>query len=1071
MSKILRLAAALLLLVLGPAAVCAQGTGSVQGAVADATTGQPLSGVQVSIPGTGLGVVTNEQGRFLVLNVPAGNHVVRAEIIGYQVVDQQVFVRAGGTATVSFLLTQAAVALQRLNVVVTALGLERQERTLTTSVQQVTGDQISRVPDPNLVASLTGKISGVTIMNSNVAGGSSRIVIRGANSLRGNNQPLFVVDGIPVSNMTGGNPFGTRGYNALDYGNAIQDLHPNDIESITVLKGPNAAALYGSRAANGAIIITTRSGRRQQGLGIGLNATSTVSFERPLKLPEYQNLYGQGWNGRYNYLNGRGGGVFDDYDESWGPRLDMGLKRVQFFSAGDSVPWVSHPNNVRDFFETGRTANTNVSLSTTSDRSSTRLSISSFDQDGMYPGFRHQRTAIGLNTSIDLTDRLNAQISAQYLNSDGENRPAQGYGADNFMWQFLWFGRQVDTRLLKDRLRNPDGTQYNWNSRWNNNPYWTALVNTNFDDRDRIIGSAALGFDVTPWLTATLRSGTDWFQDTRRRHFAAGTIGQTGVDPNGAFGESNIFRQETNTDLLLSMKPQATGDFTVGANFGGGRRNNNYRSNGVYVRNLVVTDLFDLNNAAVTPDMSDWREVQRVNSLYGAAQFGFRNVLFVDVTGRNDWSSTLPAGNNSYFYPSVSGGLIVSDLIPVPGLAYGKLRAGWAQVGNDADPYQLVDPYIADAPFNGVPRYTASNILRNFALRPETTESWEVGTELRFLDDRLNFDFTYYDKTTFDQIVAVQIPAPTGFTSRMLNAGKMHNSGIELLVNGTPVRLDNGLSWDVTLNYSKNNNTVKELYGDLSAIVLDTYYGVSVEARVGEPYGQMYGRKYVRDSQGRIVVGTNGLPLNVASVTGPDGVSRSTSGLLGNYNPDFTWGLGNRFRFGGVELSFLVDGQRGGSIYSLTNVYGTRAGVLSNTLLGREQVDSLGVPVTPANGGGLIVPNSVRVIAGDTVPNETRVTAQAYHRGLTGIHEQFVYDATFTKLREVRVATDVPRAWTNRLRVSRMSVALLGRNLMLWSDVPHIDPETAFNPGNAQGFEYSQPPSARSIGFSITIMP
>jgi TonB-linked SusC/RagA family outer membrane protein len=1070
MSKTRWVAAVLLMLVSVPGALVAQGTGTVQGTAVDATTGQPLSGVQISVVGTGLGGITNDQGRFLLLNIPVGERTVRAEIIGFAAVDQPVFVRTGATATVSFALTQTAVTLQRLNVVVTALGLERQERTLTTSVQQVAGDQISRVPDGNLVAALTGKISGVNITNSNVAGGSSRIVIRGANSLTGGNQPLFVVDGIPVSNMTGSNPFGSRGYNAIDYGNAIQDLHPNDIESLTVLKGPNAAALYGSRAANGAIIITTRSGRRSQGLGIGVTATSTVSFEAPLKLPEYQNQYGQGWNGRYRYVNGKGGGTYDDYDESWGPRLDMGLMIPQFFSNGEAVPWVSNPDNVRNFFETGRTANTNVAFATSTDRSNTRVSIGNFDQDGMYPGYRQQRTTLGVNTSIDLTDRLHTQLSAQYLNSNGENRPSQGYGADNFMWQFLWFGRQVDTGLLKDRLRNPDGTQYNWNNRWNNNPYWTAIVNGNSDDRDRIIGSASISYDVTPWLSASLRTGTDWFSDVRRRQFAAGTIGQTGVDANGAFGESNVFRQETNTDVMLATKPRAFGDMTLSGNFGGSRRNNSYRSNGVYVRNLVVKDLWDVNNAAVTPDVSDWREAQRVNSMYGAAQVGYRNLLFMDITGRNDWSSTLPENNNSYFYPSVSAGLIFSELVAVPGLEYGKLRTGWAQVGNDADPYQLLDPYLADAPFNGVPRYTASNRLRNFDLRPETTESWEVGTELRFMEDRLNFDFTYYNKVTFDQIVPVQIPAPTGFTSRMLNAGQIRNKGIEMLVGGTPLRFEN-FSWDVTLNYSKNNNTVDELYGDLETIVLDTYYGVSVEARPGEPYGQMYGRKFVRDSQGRIVVGNNGLPLNVASVTGPDGVSRSTSGLLGNYNPDFNWGVTNRMRIRGIELSFLIDGQKGGSIYSLTNVYGTRAGVLSNTLLGREQADSLGAPITPANGGGLIVPNSVRVVAGDTVPNDVRVAAQSYHRGLTGLHENFVYDATFTKLREVRVATDVPRAWTNQLRVSRMSVALIGRNLMLWSDVPHIDPETAFNPGNAQGFEYSQPPSARSIGFSVTIMP
>ncbi|HSJ07867.1 MAG TPA: SusC/RagA family TonB-linked outer membrane protein [Longimicrobiales bacterium] len=1055
------LAAGLLVLLCVPAHLDAQGTGAVQGTVVEATSRQPLSGVQVIVVGTTIGGVTNDDGRFLLLNVPVGQRTIRAELIGFRLEDQPVTVRADGTATASFVLTQTAVELERLQVVVTALGIERQERTITTSVQSVTGDQLTRTPESNLVAALSGKISGVSITNSNVGGGSSRIVIRGANSLTGNNQPLFVLDGIPVSNATGTNPFGSMGYNAIDYGNMIQDLQPSDIESVSVLKGPNAAALYGSRAANGAIIITTKTGRRQQGLGIGLTATSTLSFERPLKLPEYQNLYGQGWNGRYSYLDGRGNGVYDDYDESWGPRLDMGLMIPQFFSNGQPAPWASHPDNVSNFFETGRTANTSVAFSTTTDRSSTRLSIARLDQDGMYPGFAQARTTLGLNSSIDLADRLRAHVSAQYTNSDGENRPAQGYGADNFMWQFLWFGRQVDTGILKSRLRNEDGSQFNWNNRWNNNPYWTATVNENVDNRDRIIGSASVSYDVMNWLTATLRSGTDWSQDTRRRLFAAGTIGQTGVDPNGAFGESNVFRQETNTDFLLSTKPRAFGDVTVSTNFGGNRRDNSYRSNGVYVRNLVVPELYDLGNAAVTPDLSDWREEQRVNSLYGSAQFGFREFLFVDVTGRNDWSSTLPATSNSYFYPSVSAGLVFSDLATIPGLTYGKVRIGWAEVGNDADPYQLVDPYIADVPFGSVPRYTASNRLRNYNLKPETTRSWEVGAELRFLDGRVAFDGTYYNKLTFDQILPIQTTALTGFTSRMLNAGSIRNKGVELMVNALPVRLANGLSWEVTLNWSRNDNMVEELWGDLESIVLGTYYGVQVVAKKGEPYGQMYGRKYVRDSQGSVVVGTNGLPLNVA--TNPNGV-------LGNYNPDWNAGINNRIRYGPLDLSFLIDRQSGGSIYSLTNVYGTRSGVLSNTVLGREEADANGAPITPANGGGLIVPG-VRVVAGDTVPNTVRVAAQSYHRGLTGLHENFVYDASFTKLREVRLGYDVPRSLTSRMRMARMSLALVGRNLILWSDVPNIDPETAFNPGNVQGFEYSQPPSARSIGFSITVTP
>lgn len=1045
----LRPTVAALAVLLGAAAppLLAQSAGTVRGTVTEAAGQKPLAGAQVSAGGRR--AVTDQAGRYALPGVPAGTVVVRAEMIGYTGAQRSVSVADGGEAVADFALAPSAVALEGL--VVTALGITREQRAVSTSVQQVSGAELSDAREPNLVSALSGKVSGVTITNSNTAGGSARIVIRGANSLTGNNQPLFVVDGIPVDNSSPERT-GSTGYNAIDYGNAVQDVNPSDIESISVLKGPNAAALYGSRAANGAIIITTKSGRR--GGGSTVSASTGVTFEAPLKLPTYQNLYGQGFNGRFSYKDGKGGGTYDDTDESWGPRLDDGAMIPQFYSGGQPAPWVSHPDNVRDFFETGRTAHVNGAFSTSTDRANFRLSLSNFDQDGMYPGFQQQRTTVALNGGGDMSDRLRADGSVQYVASDAENRPAQGYGGDNFMWQFLWFGRQVDTRQLRERLRNPDGTQYNWNNRWNNNPYWTALENRNWDSRDRIIGSGSLTYEVAPWLTAMVRSGSDWYEENRKRTYAAGTIGQSGVDANGAFDEATLFRQETNTDFLLTANWGRFGDLEVSSNVGGNRRDNTYRSSGAYVRNLVVPGLYDLGNAAVAPDVRDWRERKRVNSLYGAAQLAFRDYWFVDVTGRNDWSSTLPEGSNSYFYPAVSSSFVFSDAFPGLGgsvLSYGKLRAGWARVGNDADPYQLLDPYVSDTPFNGVPRYTASNRLRNFGLKPEETESWEVGAELRFLGDRLGIEATYYDKATSNQIIPVQISALTGFTERMLNAGKITNRGVELLVDATPVRLDDGLEWSVTGTYSRNRNEVAELYGDLQTIVLGTYYGVGVEARKGEPYGQMYGRKYARDSQGRIVVGSNGLPLN--SSTNPNG-------LLGNYNPDWTGSLASRLAFRGAALSVLLDTRQGGSIYSLTNAYGRRSGVLAETLQGRER--------TPFD--SLVVPGVV-VVAGDTVANARKVSAQAYHRGLTGIHEQFVFDASFVKLREVRLGYDVPRNLTGRMRLSGLNLAVVGRNLKLWSDVPHIDPETAFDATNVQGFEYSQVPSARSIGFNVTVTP
>ncbi|HEX6367893.1 MAG TPA: SusC/RagA family TonB-linked outer membrane protein [Longimicrobium sp.] len=1028
----------------------AQGTGTIQGTVTDAQNRSPLSGVRVSVDGTSLGALTGPEGRFELRNVPAGTRTVRATRLGYTSGQEQVSVAAGGTASVDFSLGAAGVLMDEM--VVTALGIPRERREISTSVQEVSGEALAQGGETNLVTALSGKVSGVTITNSNVAGGSSRIVIRGANSLTSNNQPLFVLDGVPVSNSAPGYSPGTcagcTGYNAIDYGNIIQDLNPSDIESITVLKGPNAAALYGSRAANGAIIITTKSGRGQDA---GVTASSLVTFETPLRLPRYQNKYGQGFNGQYDYVDGRGEGTFDDTDESWGPRLDAGLMIRQFNSNGQPAPWVSHPNNVRDFFETGRTANTSAAFAASREGMNVRLSVAHLDQEGMVPGFGLRRTTAGLNGSSRLGERLHADASVQYINSDAENRPAQGYGEDNVMWQFMWFGRQVDTNVLRSRLRNEDGSQFNWNNAWNNNPYWTSLVNGNGDTRDRLIGSASLRYELTPWLTGQVRSGSDWYEENRIRTYQAGTIGRSG---SGAYGETTIFEQETNSDFLLTASLPARGDFDFGANFGGNRRDNTGRVKGAFVDSLVVPGLFNLGNKAVEPSLTDRRSRQRVNSLYGSAQVAWRETFFVEATGRNDWSSTLPEGNRSYFYPSVSTNLIFTQLADVPFLSYGKVRASWSEVGNDTDPYNLIDPYVTDEFFNNNPRLSGSNRLRNPNLQPERTQSWEIGTELRGAGDRLGVELTYYDKVTRNQIVPVQVTPLTGVTERMLNAGQISNRGVELLVNATPLRLSSGLEWEVSANYTRNRSNVDELYEGLQSLTIGSYYTVSVQARPGDPYGVMYGRKYVRDSQGNIVVSaTSGLPL----ANGP--IER-----LGKYDPDWTGGLSSRVSYAGLALSASLDGRFGGNIFSLTNVYGRRSGVLYETLQGREVAHAI------ADGGGMIV-EGVKVVNGDTVPNDRVVTAQAYHKSLTNISEEWVYDATFVKLREVRLGYQVPGSFSRRMGVHGVSLALVGRNLKLWTDVPNIDPETAFNASNVQGFEYGQLPSARSIGFNISVTP
>jgi len=441
-------------------------------------------------------------------------------------VTESATVVANQTVSVNFQLSVSALVLDE--VVVTALGIERPEREITTSVQTLGGDELSRAPDANLVSSLSGKISGVHIVSSNTPGGSARMVIRGVTSLTGYNQPLFVVNGIPVSNAA--STSGTRGYNAIDYGNLISDMNPNDIESITVLKGANASALYGSRAANGAVLITTKRG--MTGQGVGMTARMDMTFENPLKLPDYQNVYGQGWNGAFSATE----------DQSWGPRMDGQMIEQPLYD-DEPAPFIARPDNVRDFFETGQTMNTSVSIGTGGENSNLRLSISNMNYDGMLPGFGQDRTTVGVNGSANLTDRLQGQASVQYIDASAENRPSQGYGEDNIMWQFIWFGRQVDTNVLRNRLRNPDGSQFNWNSRWNNNPYWTQLEDRNWDSRNRLIGGGSLTYGFTPWLDLMLRAGTDYSSEHRKDIYAAGT--RSVSSETGAFGETSLARQET----------------------------------------------------------------------------------------------------------------------------------------------------------------------------------------------------------------------------------------------------------------------------------------------------------------------------------------------------------------------------------------------------------------------------------------------------------------------------------------------------------------------------------------------
>jgi TonB-linked SusC/RagA family outer membrane protein len=1024
-----------------PTVLVAQEMRMVSGTVVQADDARPLAGAQITVKGLTIGTLADGEGHF-VIRVPTSATTLVFTMIGYQTVEAEI------SDDMTVTMEQQAIGLE--GIVVTALGVQREKRTLGYSVQDVSGPEITEVPELNLVSSLQGNVAGVQITNAGPMGGSARIVIRGTNSIAGENQPLFIVDGVPVDNSAPRN----FGYGGIDYGNTVQDVDPNNIESISVLKGPNAAALYGSRAANGAIVITTKSGRTSRGFSF----SSSFTAETPLKLPDYQNLYGQGLFGEFQFVDGAGAGTWDFVDESWGPRLDGRL--IDQFT-GPQQPWVAHPDNVQNFFQTGLTSNTNIAFEQASSQGNVRLSLSNTYVRGLAPGETIKKIGMALKGGLNVTDRLSTEASLNYTNQGADNRMGTGYDEDNPMQSFIWFGRQVDMEELRNYRCSgasseghdcdPNGGQYNWNYNYHNNPFWEQLVNTNEDTRDRVLGHVSATYQLNDWITVTGRVGRDWFREHRKNVVAFNSLDDAG---DGGFNESNRFQSETNADLIVTSARQLTPNISLDVTAGGNLRNTEFRQANVGVTALTAPGIYTIDNAAVPANPTDFEQQKRVRSLFGSASVNYKGWFNVDVTGRNDWSSTLPEDNRSYFYPSVSTAFVFSDAFELYNdwFSSGKLRGSWTRVGNDTNPYQLASVYNSQQSFGGVPMFSVPDVLPNTTLKPEETEAYEIGADLGFLNERLGFVATYYNSLTKNQILGVQISASSGFTNQILNAGSVRNWGYELLLRATPILTDD-FQWDMTLNWSKNDSEVEDLIDGVETLVLGSYWSMNIEARKGEPYGVFFGNGYLTDDDGNWMLDASGLPRR--------DLERR---VLGNYNPDWIGGIQNRFSWGPWAMSVLVDGQRGGDIFSVTNWFGEYAGVLESTLRGRE--DDFCDP-------GIVVEGYLPDGSwnGDGV-NDVSVCPQDYFGRNYGNQESGIDDATYLKLREVRLGYELPESMMARFGFSGGDIALIGRNLFLWApNIDNIDPETAFDASNVQGIEFGQYPTSRSFGLSISIRP
>ena len=1075
----------------------------IQGMVQDAVSGSPLIGATVLEKGSRNATITNLEGKFS-LRTQNENPIIVVSYLSYLTQELP------GADGVVVRMEEDVVGLSQ--VTVTALGIEREKKALGYAVQEIKGDELTQARETNIVNSLAGKLAGVQIVgNPSGIGSSSRITIRGERSLNiNNNQPLFVVDGVPISNQF----FGSSGRSNqdVDYGNGAGFINPDDVESMTVLKGPAAAALYGSRANNGVIVIKTKTGKGSRGIGVAIN--TTVSFESPLRLPDYQDVYGQGLNGEFEFKDGNGGGIRDGVDESWGPAMEGQLIK-QFdsptsngFRAGDvgnvftaiapvdlarqleargeitPTPFIARPDNIRDFFETGTTFTNNVALTGGNDLGNFRLSFTNLDQKGMVPNTDLKRNTVNFTSSYKLTNWLSANVNANYIKNVSDNRPNLSYGTENIMYLFnCWFPRNNNVAAMRDywQAGREDLNQFNFNYNYHDNPYFNLYENTNGQDINRVFGNMALNFKLTKDLNLMVRTGTDFSDEFRARRRAYST--QRFV--LGNYREEKIRFQENNSDFLLNWNKALSDNFDLSLSAGGNQMTQKRNQSDITAPELAVPGVYSLNNSRVALQSSTFQSERRINSLYATAQMGWNRYLYLDLSGRNDWSSTLPEKNNSYFYYSSNLSLVLSemlDLNPSGPLSFAKLRLGYAQVGNDTDPYQLQAVYNAQTAVQGLPSFSETSQIPNSDLKPEISKSFETGFDLRFLRNRLGLDVTYYNTNSENQILGVALSNTTGYGARLINAGLINNQGVEVMLHLVPVRTGNGFEWNTDINWAKNYSEVKELFTDpvsgqeITNYIMANRY-ITVEARVGEQMGDMYGIGYQRVSSdpnspyydpsgqnvGKVVYGNNGKPIPTTERI-----------KLGNYNPDWLMGINNNFTFKGFNLGVLFDFRIGGELYSHTQTVGREGGMIIETLEGRANGYDLSLEGNGVIGEGVVPQYDTDGNITSWQANDVKLSAREWHSTITlgrRVLENMVFDASYVKLREVKLGYTLPKRFTQKANIQNVNLSLVGRNLALWTDVPHVDPETASTSGGTviPGVESVALPSARSWGINLSL--
>lgn len=1035
--------------------------------------GNPLPFVSVMEKGTKNGTTSDDRGSFS-LTVASTSPVLVFSHTGMRT--QEMALGVSNTYNVS-LQANGSMA----EVVVTALGIKRNERSLGYSTQEVKGDNLTLTKEQNVLGSLAGKIAGVQVVGSSGAslGGTQKIKIRGVNSVGGADQPLIVVDGTPISNAN------FAGSAAADYGNLGQDVNPEDIETVNVLKGPAASALYGIRGQYGVIMITTKKGKKgARNVNVQLN--SAFSVERAGNFFPLQNLYGGGSSQTWRTLPNGEKYVDMSIDESWGPKMDgTPVRQIFSFYPQDPeykklTPFIPYPNNIEDYYETGSNINNGITVSGSNENSTFRLSFNDTRIQGVEPNTWLKRNNLGLSAGLDLTKKLNLSTNINFATNSGQ-RPSQGseYGA-RYMVQ--WFQRNIDMNRMKN-YRYPDGTFLHWNLNrpstttgeitnfnplyWNN-PYFEVYENPSNDRRDRFFGDVGLSYQLLPALRISGFARSDMYMQNIEERFAFG--GRRTPSYNVAKYQNREFNYE-----FLAQYNKGWGDFSVNGNLGGNIYKRRYTEvvEGT-VGGLAVPGWYNIAASIDRPSTSSFLLRKEIRSLYAMGSFGYKNTYFIDASLRNDNSSALSPDNNSYWYPSLSGSFVFSELTKWRPLSYGKLRLSYAQAGSDLSPYETSFVYAVGTVYDAPPTPPSTvdppptntlavpDNLNNANIKPSFAHSYEAGIDLRFFENRLGIDFTYYQQKNKNQIIRLDVSGTSGYGSTTINAGLIENKGIELTLNGSPVRSKN-FSWDATFNLARNRSMVVEIGPGLNVYTYSstTYSSVTsfLNSYVGKPFGSLVGKAYQRDSAtGKILLGTNNMPLYTDATYD-----------FGSVLPDFTGGFQNTFRAFGFDLSAMIDYQFGGQFFSRSKMLLVKTGMAPETAAINDKGKNVRDAV--ADGGGVHITG---ISAATKQPVDVYVDARTYYRTTLGTHvyEEWLYDASYIKLREIRLGYTLSKNLLGKLPVSSINIALIARNpAMLWQKAPKGLDASELSTGSQSisWYESGQANTVRSYGINLNI--